>query len=72
MTLTLPVGNLAFSVELKVRRRSRRVVRSGVEWDGGSSDGARRQTSGGGRHFDPNVDKMRAEAFVQLFNRRLA
>ncbi len=72
MTLYLPVGNLAFSVELKVRRNRRQVVRSGVEWDGGSSDRARQQTRVRGRHFDPNVDKMRAEAFVQLVNSRLA
>lgn len=72
MTLTLPVGNLALSVELKVRRNRRRMARSGIEWDGGGSEQTHPRARTGDGRFDPVVEKMRAEAFVQLVNRRLA
>lgn len=71
MTLTLPIGRLAFSVELRVRRNARRVARSGVKSHGDGKLTAHPLARTGRRPMDSAAERLRAEAFVQLVNRRL-
>lgn len=71
MTLTLPLGRLALSVELRVKPYQRQTARSGVRLSGGREHEYRPPHRSIDRLERAAADAMRAEAFVQLVNHRL-